>query len=83
MVELIGYLGLGLLLSAWVPQTLETLKQGHTNINLGFVILYVVSSFTLALYAFLIDDAVFLILNALLTVGSGINLYFKLWPRKE
>ena len=82
MIEIIGYAGLVLLLGAWVPQTAETLKQGFTPINLPFVILYVTSSFLLAVYAWLQDDMVFFILNGLLTLGSGINLYFKLWPRK-
>ncbi len=83
MVQWIGWIGLFLLLLAWVPQTWETIKAGTTEVNLLFIILYVVSSAVLALYAFLSSDLVFLVLNGLLTIGSGINLYYKLWPREK
>lgn len=82
-IEIIGWLGFGILVSAWIPQTLETIKDGFCNANLLFIILYVISSFLLALYAFLQGDAVFLALNGLLTLGSGINLYYKLFPRNK
>ena len=83
MIQWIGWIGLFLLLLAWVPQTWETIKAGWTPVNLLFIVLYVVSSAMLAFYAFLNSDPVFLILNGLLTIGSGINLYYKLWPREK
>jgi len=83
MVQIIGWVGLALLLGAWIPQTWETIKNGRTAVNLLFVILYVVSSATLTFYAILQSDAVFAVLNGLLTFGSGINLYYKIWPRNE
>lgn len=82
MIEVIGYSGLILLLLAWVPQTYETIQVGKTPINLGFVLLYMISSIMLSVYAYLKDDSVFLLLNGLLSIGSGINLYYKLWPRE-
>lgn len=82
MIEVIGYSGLILLLLAWVPQTYETIQVGETPINLGFVLLYMISSIMLSVYAYLKDDSVFLLLNGLLSIGSGINLYYKLWPRE-
>lgn len=82
MTEIIGWIGLGLLLVAWIPQTLESIKAGHSPVNIIFILLYVISSGLLAIYAYLNSDMVFLILNALLMLGSGINLYYKLWPRK-
>lgn len=82
-IELLGWIGFGLLVSAWVPQTWETIKQGYTQVNLGFVLLYVTSSLLLTIYSVLIDDTVFIALNGLLTIGSGINLYYKLFPRKS
>jgi hypothetical protein len=45
--------------------------------------MYFTSSLTLAVYSILIDDTVFTALNVLLTIGSGINLYYKLFPRKK
>jgi MtN3 and saliva related transmembrane protein len=83
MIQIIGWVGLALLLGAWVPQTWETIREGRTPVNLLFVILYVTSSATLTFYAILQNDIVFAVLNGLLTIGSGINLYYKLWPRNE
>lgn len=83
MIDIIGWIGLFLLLIAWVPQTVETIHAGRTPVNLLFILLYVFSSASLAIYAFLKRDYVFLILNTLLTIGSGINLYYKLNPRNE
>ncbi|MTI86771.1 MAG: hypothetical protein FH748_02245 [Balneolaceae bacterium] len=81
-IELLGWVGFGLLVSAWIPQTWETVKQGSTPVNLIFVMLYVTSSLLLTIYSFLIGDTVFIALNGLLTIGSGINLYYKFFPRK-
>ncbi len=80
--EIIGWLGFFLLVGAWVPQTIETIKQGRTEINIVFIILYVISSALLTTYAILNMDYVFIALNGLLTLGSGINLFYKIKPRK-
>lgn len=81
-VELLGWLGFGLLITAWVPQTLDTIKAGRTDMNMIFILLYVTSSLLLTIYSVLTVDYVFITLNALLTIGSGINLFYKLKPRK-
>ena len=52
MIDVLGWAGLALLLMAWVPQTLETIKEGKAPVNLLFILLYVFSSAALALYAF-------------------------------
>ncbi len=83
MIELIGNAGLILLLAAWVPQTWDTIKRGSTPITLGFILLYMISSFLLTVYSIMRDDVVFTILNGVLTFGSAINLYFKLFPRRS
>lgn len=81
-IELLGWIGFGILVSAWIPQTWETIKAGRTSINIAFIIMYFMSSLLLAIYSILIEDPVFIALNFLLALGSGINLYFKLFPRK-
>lgn len=80
-IELLGWAGFGILVSAWIPQTLETIKEGKTHMNIAFIILYFSSSLMLTIYSILTADPVFTSLNALLTLGSGINLYYKLFPR--
>lgn len=80
--QILGWAGFGILIMAWVPQTWDTIKAGYTTMNIAFIIMYVTSSLLLTVYSILTNDTVFITLNALLTVGSGINLYYKLFPRK-
>jgi uncharacterized protein with PQ loop repeat len=81
--EIIGWAGFLLLVAAWVPQTIDTIKAGRTDVNIVFIILYVISSALLTVYAIVNTDYVFIVLNGLLTIGSGINLFYKLNPREE
>lgn len=82
-VELLGWAGFAILILAWIPQTLETIKAGRTEMNIAFILMYAISSMLLTVYSVLENDTVFITLNALLTLGSGINLFYKLFPRKE
>lgn len=82
-IELMGWAGFGILVAAWIPQTVDTIKRGSTQINLAFVIMYFTSSLLLMIYSILTEDPVFTALNGLLTLGSGINMYYKFFPRKE
>ena len=50
-------------------------------VALGFLLLGALGSGSLMCYALLHDDIVFSILNGLTTLGSLINLYYKLFPR--
>lgn len=80
-VEILGWTGFAILVSAWVPQTLQTIHAGKTDISVAFILMYVFSSLLLTIYSVLENDHVFIALNGLLTIGSGINLYYKLFPR--
>ncbi|HAH51234.1 MAG TPA: hypothetical protein DF712_01050 [Balneola sp.] len=82
-IEILGWSGFAILIGAWIPQTWQTIKQGKTDISLAFILMYVSSSLLLTIYSILSNDLIFTVLNAMLTVGSAINLYYKLNPRKE
>jgi len=82
-IEILGWIGFAILVGAWVPQTWETIKAGHTPTNLAFIVMYVTASLLLTIYSILIVDYVFIALNGMLTIGSGINLYYKLFPRNN
>jgi MtN3 and saliva related transmembrane protein len=82
-IEILGWAGFGVLAAAWFPQTWDTLKAGQTSMNIAFIIMYFVSSFLLTVYSVLTEDMIFTTLNALLTFGSGINMYYKLFPRPK
>lgn len=82
-IEILGWAGFAILVMAWIPQTVDTIRSGRTDINIAFILMYVTSSLLLTIYSVLTNDPVFTALNGLLTIGSGINLYYKLFPRKE
>ena len=81
-IEILGWSGFAILIGAWFPQTWQTIKQGRTEINLAFILMYVSSSLILTIHSVLIEEWVYIALNGLLTIGSAINLFYKLNPRK-
>ena len=81
-MQTIGYIGLALVVTCWIPQSVETIKLGRCPINLWFLILNVVGSACLTYYAIGLGDSIFGILNGFITLGSLLNLYYKLFPRK-
>jgi MtN3 and saliva related transmembrane protein len=80
--NLIGLLGMIILVSSWVPQTFETIKSKKCPLNINFILLYTFSSLLLTIYSLLIKDIIFLILNFLAFLQSFINLYIKLFYEK-
>ncbi len=83
VTEILGWAGFAILAAAWFPQTWDTIKAGQTSMNMAFIIMYFLSSFLLAVYSVLTGDMVFTALNGLLTFGSGINMFYKLFPRPK
>ncbi|MCI0708460.1 MAG: lipid-A-disaccharide synthase N-terminal domain-containing protein [Ignavibacteriae bacterium] len=81
-MQIIGYIGLVAIVICWVPQSIETIKLGRCPINFWFLVLSVIGSIGLAIYAIDLGDPVFGTLNSLTTVGALLNLYYKLFPRK-
>ncbi len=82
-IELLGWIGFGILVVAWVPQTWQTIKAGYTEMNMAFIVLYASASLLLTIYSVLTNDLVFIALNGMLTIGSGLNMFYKLFPRKN
>jgi len=81
MMEWVGYGGLLALALCWIPQTVETIRRGRCDINLPFLVLSGSGSFLLMVYAMGRGDLVFILLNALTTLGALLNLYYRLMPR--
>ena len=81
-MELIGYIGLTALALCWIPQSIDTVRQGRCDVNLSFLILSAVGSLSLGIYAVLRVDPVFIIVNSLTTAGALLNLFYKLRPRR-
>jgi MtN3 and saliva related transmembrane protein len=72
-IGFIGVFGAVLTLSAWVPQTLRTIRTKRTGLEPKFIAIYFFGSLLLAVYSYLIADIVFLILNAASTAMAAVN----------
>ncbi len=79
-MQLIAYVGLIAFAVAWVPASVDTIKAGRCDANLGFLALMFIGSASLMLYALLKGDDVFFAVNLLTTAGALVNLYFKFFP---
>lgn len=82
MYEIIGIAGLALLLAGWVFELYQTVKAGKASVPLGFAGLYFVGSFLLAYYALLLNDAIFLALNAAAGIIALVNAYYVLRKKR-
>lgn len=81
-MQWMGYVGLTALTLCWIPQSIETIKQGRCPVNLTFLILSSVGSFILALYAWGLGNPVFTTLNTLTTLSAALNIFYKVFPRE-
>lgn len=79
----IGYVGLTALVLCWIPQSIDTVKQGRCPVNMAFLVLSALGSLSLAFYALSLGNTVFTILNCLTTLGTAINIFYKVFPRES
>jgi lipid-A-disaccharide synthase-like uncharacterized protein len=79
----IGYIGLAALVLCWIPQSIETIKLGRCPVNFSFLVLSAIGSLSLAIYALSLQDPVFSVLNIITTGGAALNIFYKLFPRKQ
>lgn len=80
-MQWIGYIGLIAITICWIPQSLESIRQGRCEMNLIFLILASVGGFSLFIYAVSLHDIIFSILNGFATIGASLNLFYKFFPR--
>jgi len=76
-MKIVGLIGLLAIVACWIPQTLEVVRTKRSSMNLSFLLLYFPGSIALTIYA--IGDPIFVTLNLLTTIGSAVNLYFKIF----
>lgn len=79
-MKVIGLIGLIAIVACWIPQTLEVVRTRRSGMKLSFLLLYFSGSIALTIYA--IGDPIFVTLNLLTTIGSAINLYFKIFAKQ-
>jgi len=80
-LRLIGIVGLLCLVAGWIPQTVKIIREKQT-IDKKFGVLYTVGSLLLMTHAIILKDLVFIILNALAALMSGLSLFFTIKNKK-
>jgi len=73
----LGLAGLALLVAAWIPQSVETIRARRSALDWRFTLLYLLGSGLLTFYSILIKDLVFALLNFLAACMAAMGLYFK------
>ena len=70
-----GLIGLALILIGWIYETAVALKTRKTSLPLGFALLYCFGSLMLTIHSWMLNDIVFIILNAAATCIAIINIF--------
>ena len=74
--DFFGLLGLGLIVLAWIPGVIETIKSGKPGMKKRFMLLYLLGSVSLATYAWQLNAIPFVILNIMAATIPIIHFYF-------
>ncbi len=74
--DIIGMVGLGLIVMGWIPGILETVKTGNPGMTKRFMALYFLGSISLGFYAWQLNSVPFIILNVLAALVPLVHLYF-------
>lgn len=78
----IGIIGVVLIAMGWIPQTIQTIKERKSNLNIKFALLYTFGSLALTIYAIQLNDLIFAILNGLAFIMASVGLYYTIKSRK-
>ena len=74
--DFFGLLGLSIIILAWVPGIIDTIKSKKPGMKKRFMLLYFLGSISLAVYAWQLQAIPFLILNSLAGIVPIIHFYF-------
>ncbi len=76
-IEPIGILGLFIILIAWLPETIKNIRNRRVRTRIEFLLLYTIGSMLLTIHSIIISDPIFVVLNGLAAILSGMNLFAK------
>ncbi len=82
MLDLLGYGGFALLAICWIPQTIETIRQGKVAMQKSFLLMYAAGSGLLMAQAIGLNSIPLILLNSYTSLASLINLFYGIFPRK-
>lgn len=74
--DFFGLLGVGLIIFAWIPGILDTIKSGKPGMKKRFMLLYFLGSVSLGVYSWQLNAIPFVILNIMAATIPIIHFYF-------
>jgi lipid-A-disaccharide synthase-like uncharacterized protein len=75
-METLGILGALMVVIAWIPPTIQTIRHKRSTMNLWFELLFFLGSGMLTIYSISQGDEVFSALNCIAFVFAFINLQY-------
>ena len=82
-VVILGIIGAIILAIAWVPETIQIIREKRSRLNPEFSVFYFIGSLLLFVYAILINELIFSIVNGIILAQTCINLYYEFLPKKK
>ncbi|MEM3455023.1 MAG: lipid-A-disaccharide synthase N-terminal domain-containing protein [Candidatus Micrarchaeia archaeon] len=76
MLELAGIIGMILIVLAWIPQTLRTIRTKRVGVEPRFLWFYLFGCIGLIIYSIYINDPIFIGLNSISFLLNLINVYY-------
>jgi len=80
---ILGIIGAIILAIAWLPETIQILREKKSRLNPKFSIFYFVGTLVLFSYAVLMNELVFSIVNGIVLIQTCINLYYGFFFKKK
>ena len=75
---IVGLAGAILIVIAWIPETIHTIRAKKSGLEIHFAVIYVIAAILLTIYSILILDFVFIFLNSIAAILGAINSYYTL-----
>ncbi|HLC92243.1 MAG TPA: hypothetical protein VJH23_00895 [archaeon] len=76
MDEFFGLAGLALIVIAWIPGVMETIRTRKTTMKREFIAIYFLGSLSLTIYGWQLNAIPFVILNALAALVPLVHAYY-------
>ena len=80
--EIFGLAGMLLIIVAWIPGIIDTIRTKKPGMKRRFMLLYFLGSALLAYYALLLNSLPFLVLNLIAAAVPMVHFYFYLTQGK-
>lgn len=81
-MEIIGIIGLVLIVIAWIPELMELIRKKKRELNIEFIIIYLLGSAALVIYSIQINSIIFGVLNGLIFLMNLMALFYEVRAKK-